>query len=95
MAHKTILLKYLEIREEVVVPKEKSTTDLAFLESSFHSLFKFQEQVNLQITFQRFDGFCELVDLDEGNELNDMEKLNVIVTPVLVTPPAVSFTGVV
>ena len=93
MAYKTILLKYQENRKKVLVPKEKSATDLAFIGSSFRLLFKFQDQVNLDISFQRFDeAFGELVDLEEDEELKDLEKLNVVVTPLLVTPPAVSLT---
>ena len=41
---------------------------------------------------QRFDAaFKEFVDLDADEELLDLEKLNVVVTPILVTPPAVSW----
>ena len=94
MAYKTILLKYQENRKKVLVPKEKSTTDLAFLEASFRSLFKFQNQVNLDISFQRYDeAFGELVDLEVDDVRKDLKKLNVVVTPVLVTPPPVSWAA--
>ena len=92
MAYKTIILKYQENGKKVLVPKEKSTTDLAFLEASFRSLFKFQNQVNLDISFQR-EAFGELVDLEVDDVLKDLEKLNVVVTPVLVTPPPVSWAA--
>ena len=91
MESKTILLKYQDNRKKIPIPTEKSIGDLEFLESSFRTLFKFQNQVNLAISFQRFDqAFDEFVDLEEDEELDDLEKLNVVVTPVLVTPPAVS-----
>ena len=46
--------------------------------------------MNLDISFQGYDkAFGELVDLEDGEELEDLEKLTVIVTPILVTPPAV------
>ena len=87
-----MLLKYQENRKKVLIPKEKAMSDMQFLESSFRALFKFQDQVNLVISFQRFDQtFNEFVDLEEDEELHDLEKLNVVVTPVLVTPPAVSW----
>ena len=87
MDSKTVLLVYQENRKKVLIPKEKATSDLKFLESSFRTLFKFEKQVNLVISFQRFDkAFNEFVDLDDDEELRDLEKLSVVVTPVLVTP---------
>ena len=56
-------------------------------------LFNFEKQVNLIISFQRFDSdFDEFVDLEDGDELRHLETLNVVVTAVLVTPPQVSVT---
>lgn len=82
---------YQESKKKVVIPKEKATSDIEFLQASFRALFKFQNQVNLDIAFQRFDqAFCEYVDLEDDEELHDREKLKVVVTPLLVTPPAVS-----
>ena len=67
-------------------------TDYEYLESSYHTLFKFEKQVNLQIFFQRFDEvFSEFVDLEPDEELSDFEKLNVVVFPILVMPPTVYF----
>ena len=92
MEYKTILLKYQENRKKIYIPKEKAVSDLEFLEESFRELFKFQNQVNLAISFQRFDeAFVEFVDLDPEEELLHLEKLNVVVTPILVTPPVVSW----
>ena len=91
MDSKTVLLKYKESRKKIVIPAEKGISDMAFVESSFRKLFKFEGQVNLTISFQRFDmDFQELVDLEENEELQDMEKLNVVVTSTVTTPPAVS-----
>ena len=91
MASKTVLLKYEEHRKKVMIPAEKDTSDLAFLESSFRQAFNFEKQVNLTISFQRYDAdFDELVDMEDGDEIQHLEKLNVVVTPVLVTPSAVS-----
>ena len=97
MDSKTVLLVYQDNRKKVSIPKEKATSDLKFLESSSRMLFKFQDQVNLVISFQRFDkAFNEFVDLDDDEELHDLEKLNVVVTPILITPivtPNVSYHG--
>jgi len=91
MEPKTILLKYEGNRKKVFIPREQGTSDLAFVESAFRTLFKFEKQVNLAIAFQRFDkDFDEFVDLEGDEELHHLEKLNVVVTPVLVTPPNVS-----
>ena len=91
MASKTVLLKYEEHRKKVMIPAEKDTSDLAFLESSFRQAFNFEKQVNLTISFQRYDAdFDELVDMEDGDEIQHLEKLNVVVTSVLVTPSAVS-----
>ena len=90
MESKTILLKYQENRKKVVISPKEGTKELAFLESVFRKLLNF-EQVNVAISFQRYDpDFEEFVDLEEDDELRNMEKLNVVVTPVLVIPPEVS-----
>ena len=92
MEFKTVLLRYQQSREKVLIPKQKEGTDIQFLELSFRMLFKFDNQVNLQILFQRFDpAFDDFFDLDERDEIRDLEKLKVVVTPVLTTPPAVSY----
>ena len=85
MAFKTVLLRFKENRKKVVIPEAKPTRDLQFLESSFRKLFKFEQQINLAISFQRFDEtFDELVDLEEGDLVENREKLNVVVTPILI-----------
>ena len=91
MSSKTILLTYQENRKKVVIPPAEKDSELAYLESTFQKLFHFEKQVNLAISFQRFDrDFEEFVDLEESEELHHLEKLNVVVTPALITPPAVS-----
>ena len=76
--------------KKVVISAEEGTNELAFLESVFRKLLNF-EQVNVAISFQRYDpDFEEFVDLEEDDELRNLEKLNVVVTPVLVIPPEVS-----
>ena len=93
MESKTVLLKYQKSRKKVVIPVEKQTSELVYLEAAFRKLFNFEKQVNLIISFQRFDSdFDEFVDLEDGDELRHLETLNVVVTAVLVTPPQVSVT---
>ena len=73
-----------------MIPADKEVSDLAYLEVAFRQHFNFEQQVNLKLSFQRFDAdFDELVDLDDGEDLRHLEKLNVVVTPILVTPPTV------
>ena len=73
----------------MLIPAEKETSDLAFLESCFREAFNIEKQVTA-VSFQRFDSeFDELVDLEHGDDVIHLEKLNVVVTPVLFTPQTV------
>ena len=73
-----------------MISPEEGTNELAFLESVFQKLHNF-EQVNVAISFQQYDpDLEEFVDLGEDDELRNLEKLNVVVTPVLVILPEVS-----
>ena len=73
MASKTVLLKYLEHKRKVLIPAEKEASDLAFLESSFREALNYEK----------------LVDLEHGDHVIHLGKLNIVVTPVLDTPQTV------
>ena len=59
-------------------------TDVQYIESVFKSVFSFDRNVKLCITFQRFDAdWNEFVDLEIGDEINHKDKLKAIVSPLL------------
>lgn len=94
MAKKSVLVTYLE-RNKVFhlddpAPTE-GTGDIALLKKQFIVQFKFESNVELDITFQRYQKKWDLfVDLDENDEVFDGDRLNAIVTPILArsTPEA-------
>ena len=62
-------------------------SDVEVLTKSFRTEFKFEANVNVVITFQRFDpDWDETVDLESESVINDKDKLIAVVTPLLVTP---------
>uniref|UniRef100_A0A1X7UQ92 Uncharacterized protein n=1 Tax=Amphimedon queenslandica TaxID=400682 RepID=A0A1X7UQ92_AMPQE len=84
---KIVLLSYLDWNKEVKVPELKKENDIAFLEMEFRCHFNYQENVHLGVTFQRYnDTWTEYVDLDCDAKVSSMEKLKVIVSPVIKTP---------
>lgn len=57
------------------------------LTKSFRTEFKFEANVNVVVTFQRFDpDWDEMIDLENESVINDKDKLIAVVTPLLVTP---------
>uniref|UniRef100_A0A1X7U1X5 Uncharacterized protein n=1 Tax=Amphimedon queenslandica TaxID=400682 RepID=A0A1X7U1X5_AMPQE len=84
---KVVLLSYLDQNKEVKVPELKELTDIAFLEMKFRRHFNYQDNVHLGVTFQHYnDTWKEYVDLDCDAKVTSMEKLKVIVSPVIKTP---------
>ena len=85
---KSILVSYLERNKILKIP-DSTDGDVTFLEREFKKEFKFGSNVNLLVTFQRYDSeWGEYVDLDDEYSLGNKEKLKAVVTPVVVTPPA-------
>ena len=83
-AAKTVLLSYLEKNKRIVIPSEKSESDLRYLNNQFIAHFNFESNVKLDITFQRFESeWNEYIDLEDTDEINDKDKLKVVVTPLL------------
>ena len=66
-------------------------SDVSFLDLEFRKEFAVEANVNLVVTFQRFDPqWNETVDLDEAAVINNKDKLTALVTPILVTPTVTS-----
>ena len=81
---KTVLLSYLENNKKVVIPANSSKSDLEYLRDIFLTSFKFESNVQLDITFQRFDSdFQEFVDMEDSDEVCHKDKLKAVVTPIL------------
>ena len=73
--------------KKVAIPNEKPVTDVQFLNSTFRGLFDVQIDVNVALSFQRFDKeFQVYVDLEEDEHVIDREMLNVVMTTLPVAP---------
>ena len=88
---KSILVTYLERNKVLKIPSLDANitkvSDIILLMDDFKKEFKFDCNVRLEITFQKFDSeWGEYVDLDEGSTLEHKDKLNAVVTPMLTTP---------
>ena len=89
MAEKQVLVSYLE-RKKVFTLSTTVPNQLELLKDKFRKEFQFQHNVNLDISFQRFDpGWDDYVDLDEDSVLQEKEKLKAVVTPILVSASSV------
>ena len=66
---------------------DSAESDLKFLTEEFRREFKFDSNIDLVVTFQRFDSeWGEYIDLEADCSVCHKDKLKVIVTPLLVTP---------
>ena len=84
MAVRTVLVCYLEHKKVIRLPPQSAVQDLTYLSNEFLKAFSFDSNVNLKVTFQRYnEDWGEDVDLDESDEIFDKDKLKVIVTPLL------------
>ena len=82
---KTVLLSYLENKKRVTIPANNKKPDLEYLREVFLTSFKFERNVSLDVTFQRFDPeWNDFVDLEDGDELVHKDKLKAVVSPILV-----------
>lgn len=69
------------------IPKEKGVSDVEFLVQEFKKKFSYDSNVQVTITFQRFeDEWGERVELEKDEVVNNKDKLTAVVTPILVTP---------
>ena len=81
---KTVLLSYLERNKKITIPANTPKSDLEYLREIFLTNFKFESNVLLDITIQRFDAdFSDFIDLEDGDEVFHKDKLKAVVTPIL------------
>ena len=84
MSNKSVLVNYLERNNVLTILASTDFRDILFLEREFWKEFKFHGNVNVGITFQRFDkAWEEYVDVDKGCQLDNREKLKAVVLPLL------------
>jgi hypothetical protein len=78
-----VLVSYLE-RKKVFTLSTSVPNQLELLKDRFRKEFKFEHNVNLDISFQRYDPeWDDHVDLDKDSVLQEKEKLKAVVTPIL------------
>lgn len=83
-----VLVSFMDRRKVLKIAPNTQISDISFLTKEFRKEFSFERNVNVAITFQRYDpGWDEMVDLDPDSRINDKDKLTAVVTPILVTPP--------
>ena len=81
---KTVLVSYLEKNKRMIISPEESESELDYLRREFLVLFKFEANVKLDVTFQKFDSdWNEFVDSEDTDEICDKDKLKAVVTPIL------------
>ena len=95
-AKKEVLVLYLERNKVVSIPVSESADELSYLKE-FNNIFSFGSNVNLLVTFQKFDkDWGEYINLEIPAVLSDKDKLKAVVTPLLVdsTPVQSSLSSV-
>ena len=84
---KQVLVTYGDRKKVLKITPNSGLTDVEVLTKSFRTEFKFETNVNVVVTFQRFDpDWDETVDLECESVIKDKDKLIAVVTPLLVTP---------
>ena len=96
-AKKEVLVSYLERNKVVSIPVSESADELSYLKKEFNNIFSFGSNVNLLVTFQKFNkDWGEYIDLETPAVLSDKDKLKAVVTPLLVdsTPVQSSLSSI-
>lgn len=85
---KTVLLSYGERNKPFTIPNKKEGSDLEYLEKEFRKFFQYEGNVSITITFHKYhrSPWDDWVEMSSDEEVNDKDKLKVVVTPRLVTP---------
>ena len=92
---KVVLLCYQERKKKIAIAAETAPNELEYVKGEFLKSFSLLKSVKThQITLQRFDPeWDEYVDVDEGEVLQNKDKLKVLVSPCVLD--AVSESAVV
>ena len=81
MEKKCVLVSYGERNKVISIPESKRGNDLNYLSQEFKEVFSFGDNVNLLLTFQKFDNDC--LDLEENCSLSNKDKIKAVVIPIL------------
>ena len=86
---RAILLLYCDRSKIIKIPDYNPENHLTYLEREFRKLFLFEGNVAIHVSFQKFcPKWEEYVELDEDEVLDPKDKLKVVVTSRIVTPPS-------
>ena len=89
MPSRSILITYspstnAERNKVVLIPDETNEPDIEYLKKKCMILFSFGTNVNITITFHKFDTDWDcFVDLDDDYVAQHKDKLKIVVTPCL------------
>ena len=73
----------------IVIPENKDINDISYLDAEFCKHFDYESNVSITVSFQKWDPtWSEYVELGKTAIVQEKDKLNVVVTPHLVTPTA-------
>ena len=81
MSTKSVLVNYFERNKVFSIPQSTDIPDISYLEKEFRKVFKFQANVNLEISFQRFEK-----DWEEYGRIREklyFKSQGAVVTPLL------------
>ena len=80
---KLVLVPYLERKKKIIIPKKSTKEEHDYLTKQFLHTFDLELNVKpQQVTFQRFDPeWDEYIDLEADEDLQNRDKLKVVVTP--------------
>ena len=80
----SVLISYLERNKKVDIPSDKEENDLSYLATVCKKSFAFGSNVNIDITFQKYDEeWDSFIDLEDDYVASHRDKLKMIVTPIL------------
>ena len=78
---KTVLVSYLERNKVIRIPESKKENDIDYLAKEFKKVFAFDRNVNILLTFQKFDqDWNEYIDLDDDSVLCNKDKIKAVVS---------------
>ena len=81
---RSVLISYLDRNKIIEIPSNTGCSDLEFLAKESKQYFAFGSNVNLRVTFQKYDSDWEcFVDLEEGYAVVHKDKLKAVITPLL------------
>ena len=76
MEAKSVLVSYVDRKKVLKFNVNTKLTDMEFITKEFMREFSFESNVNINVTFQRFDPeWDEYIDLEPGSTLNHKDKL--------------------